>query len=230
MSRLFLILGDQLHPDPHPLLVDFDPAQDRLLMVEAGEESTHVWSYKARCALFLAAMRHRAAAFRDAGLSLDYLRLGEHEHSGLADAVGARLAEGGFRAVVMLEVGDYRVQESQRAACESRRTPLLIRPDPHFLCSLDEFNPWAGDKVQLRLEFFYRWQRQRHRILMVIRSRSAASGISMRTIVSLSAGRGLASCRRRYAFRRTTSRRGRLPMSKDISPTTPAKPSISPGR
>ena len=59
MSRLFLILGDQLHPDPHPLLVDFDPARDRLLMIEAAEESTHVWSHKARSALFLAAMRQR---------------------------------------------------------------------------------------------------------------------------------------------------------------------------
>jgi hypothetical protein len=36
MPRLFLILGDQLHPDPHPLLVDFDPARDRLLMIEAA--------------------------------------------------------------------------------------------------------------------------------------------------------------------------------------------------
>ncbi|MDD2670533.1 cryptochrome/photolyase family protein, partial [Zoogloea sp.] len=62
MSRLFLILGDQLHPDPHPLLTDFNPANDQLLMIEAGEESTHVWSHKARSALFLAAMRHRAAA------------------------------------------------------------------------------------------------------------------------------------------------------------------------
>ena len=34
-GRLFLILGDQLHPDPHPLLTDFDPADDQLLMVEA---------------------------------------------------------------------------------------------------------------------------------------------------------------------------------------------------
>ena len=38
MPRLFLILGDQLHPDPHPLLTDFDPAQDRLLMFEAAEQ------------------------------------------------------------------------------------------------------------------------------------------------------------------------------------------------
>jgi hypothetical protein len=39
VSRLFLILGEQLHPDPHPLLIDFNPASNELLMMEAGEES-----------------------------------------------------------------------------------------------------------------------------------------------------------------------------------------------
>ena len=163
-GRLFLILGDQLHPDPHPLLVDFERDRDRLLMIEANEESTHVWSHKARSALFLAAMRHRAAAFREAGLPLTYLQLGEHPHAAMADALASQIGEAS--AVVMLEAGDERLQESLIAACEAAGVPLLIRPDPHFLCSLDDFNRWAGEKSQLRLEYFYRWQRLRHDILI----------------------------------------------------------------
>nr|MBL8412540.1 cryptochrome/photolyase family protein [Dechloromonas sp.] len=166
MSRLFLILGDQLHPDPHPLLADFDAAHDRVLMVEAPAESTHVWSHKARSALFLAAMRHRAAAFRAAGLPLDYLRLGEHPHLELADALQASLQQGIYRAVLLLEAGDYRVQTALEAACAACDTPLLVRPDPHFLCSSDDFQTWAGERHVWRLEFFYRWQRKRHNILM----------------------------------------------------------------
>lgn len=42
MKRLFLILGDQLHPESHPLLADFDPARDRLPMVEAAEERRNI--------------------------------------------------------------------------------------------------------------------------------------------------------------------------------------------
>ena len=166
MSRIFLVLGDQLHPDPHPLLVDFDPADDRLLMVEASDESTHVWSHKARSALFLAAMRQRAAAFQRQGLPLDYLRLGEHSARSLAEALDVQLIDGNCTAVVMLEAGDCRLQEALLTVCAARQIPLLIRPDPHFLCSLDDFNTWAGEKTQLRLEFFYRWQRKRHQILM----------------------------------------------------------------
>ena len=158
-GRLFLILGDQLHPDPHPLLTDFDPAHDQLLMVEAASESTHVWSHKARTALFLSAMRHRAAAFRQAGQAVTYLALGEHPNTCLSQALSACLAEHRHRAVVMLEAGDWRVQEELDAACQRANIPLLIRPDPHFLCSLDDFSAWAGEKSSLRLEFFYRWQR-----------------------------------------------------------------------
>src|SRR5574343_948762 len=165
MHRLFLILGDQLHPDPHPLLDDFDPQADRLLMVEVPEESTHVWSHPARSALFLAAMRQRAAAFRKAGQPLTYLQLGEHPHPSLAAALRAEI--GPASRVVMLEAGDYRVQRAIQHACAAAGVALETRLDPHFLCTLADFNAWAGDKTNLRLEFFYRWQRKRHGILMV---------------------------------------------------------------
>jgi deoxyribodipyrimidine photolyase-related protein len=46
MKRLFLILGDQLHPDPHPLLADFNPASDQLLMVLATFNEA-IWSASA---------------------------------------------------------------------------------------------------------------------------------------------------------------------------------------
>ena len=165
-ARLFLILGDQLHPEPHPLLVDFNPAHDQILMVEAASESTHVWSHKARIALFLSAMRHRADEFRAAGLPLNYLALGEHRYTSLGAALSATLQEGDWHSVIMLEAGDWRVQEELAEVCAAAQRPLLVRPDPHFLCSLDDFNQWAGDKDNLRLEFFYRWQRKRHNILM----------------------------------------------------------------
>ena len=61
--HLVLILGDQL--DQHSCAFDgFDAAQDVVLMIEAREESTHVWSHKARTTLFLSAMRHFAESLR----------------------------------------------------------------------------------------------------------------------------------------------------------------------
>lgn len=166
MRRLFLILGDQLHPDPHPLLADFDADHDQLLMVEAAGESTHVWSHAARSTLFLAAMRHRADAFRRAGQPLVYLQLGEHPHRQLADAVAAELAHHPGAALVMLEAGDLRVQQALAAVCAASGAPLEVRPDPHFLCAVDDFKAWAGKRDELRMEYFYRGMRRRHDILM----------------------------------------------------------------
>jgi deoxyribodipyrimidine photolyase-related protein len=109
-------------------------------------------------------MRQRAAAFRAAGLALTYRQLGEHPHATIAAALIADI--GDARRVVMLEAGDYRLQQAILGACTTAGVELESRPDPHFLCSLGEFNAWAGDKANLRLEFFYRWQRKRHGILM----------------------------------------------------------------
>lgn len=44
----------------------------------------------------------------------------------------------------MLEAGDLRLQESLEATCAAAGTPLLRRPDPHFLCNSDDFFAWAG--------------------------------------------------------------------------------------
>ena len=55
------VLGDQLDLDA-AAFDGFDPALDAVWMAEVAGEATHVWSHRARIALFLAAMRH----FRDA--------------------------------------------------------------------------------------------------------------------------------------------------------------------
>ena len=57
--HLVLILGDQL--DEESSAFDgFDPLRDVVVMVEAAEEFTHVWSHKIRTTVFLSAMRHFA--------------------------------------------------------------------------------------------------------------------------------------------------------------------------
>ena len=50
--HLVIVLGDQLNHDS-AAFDDFDTATDVVVMVEAREESTHVWSHKGRTALFL---------------------------------------------------------------------------------------------------------------------------------------------------------------------------------
>lgn len=170
--RLFLVLGDQLHPDPHPLLRDVHP-HDHVLMVEAVAEATHVWSHKARIALFFSAMRHFAERWKGR-CQLTYLPIGTHKFQTISEAITdvvTRHPE--IDAICLIEPGDVRVSHSILLCADSLNCSVELMPDPHFLCSRNDFEAWAtqgGQRAEgahsLRMEFFYRWMRRRTGVLM----------------------------------------------------------------
>ena len=80
--HLVIVLGDQLNHDS-AAFDDFDVTTDVVLMVESREESTHVWSHKARTALFLSAMRHFAVELQGRDVRVDYRKLDVHRHESL---------------------------------------------------------------------------------------------------------------------------------------------------
>ena len=163
--HLVIILGDQLNPD-NPALDGFDPACDRLLMVEATGEASHVWSHKARIALFLSAMRHHAEWLRAHGMAPIYLKLGEHAYPTLEAAWTAHIAMLKPQRLIVCEPGEYRIEQSLKACAAEAGAPLVIRDDNYFLCSRAEFKRWAGNSRSLRMEFFYRNMRRQHDVLM----------------------------------------------------------------
>ncbi len=164
MRRLCLILGDQLNRDS-TLFNEFDPQQDQLWMAEVQAESQHVWSHKQRIAVFLAAMRHFAAALRAEALPLDYLVLGEHHFASLSAALAATLEQSQPEEVWLVRPGDYRVLGEIVQVCREQDIPLRQLTDKHFLSTPGEFKTWVGAK-QPRMEFWYRVLRKRYAILM----------------------------------------------------------------
>jgi deoxyribodipyrimidine photolyase-related protein len=165
LRNLVVVLGDQLDPESRALK-DFNPRTDRVWMAEVHEEASHVWSHKARIAMFLSAMRHFIQDLDDAGWPTTYHHLGQHSHDSLSQALDGDIATLQPERIVMVPAGDYRVQRAIEAVTKHYKVPLDIRPDTHFLCSLNDFNAWAGSRKQLRLESFYREIRKRTGILM----------------------------------------------------------------
>ena len=158
VRRLTVVLGDQLSWNS-AAFDGFDSAKDAVWMAEVRAESEHVPSHKARTALFLSAMRHFREALRRNGVRVEYTelaagRLGDH----LAAAVERLKPE----RVVVVEPGEYRVQQELKEACPR----LEIVDDDHFYCSRGEFRRWAAGRKQLRLEYFYREMRRKHGVLM----------------------------------------------------------------
>jgi len=73
---LVLVLGDRLSHDS-PALQSLDTQRDAVLMIEAPGEATHVWSHKARIALFLSAMRRFRDELRGRGITVHCVSLAD---------------------------------------------------------------------------------------------------------------------------------------------------------
>jgi deoxyribodipyrimidine photolyase-related protein len=165
MRALRLVLGDQLAFDSRPL-ADLDPARDAIVMIESASESTTVWSSKSRIALFLSAMRHFALEVAERGLPLLYVRLDDPLPGGFAERLDAVIATHRPETLVVSEPGEWRMLELVQRAAHTGGCTLDLRVDDHFLCSREAFATWARGRKTLRMEFFYRWMRAQHRVLV----------------------------------------------------------------
>ncbi len=165
VRHLVLVLGDQLSLRS-VAFEGFDPARDRVLMIEAREESEHVPCTKMRSAIFLSAMRHFAQDITARAWPLDYLRIGAHPFASIADALAHRLAQHAPGAVVMAEAGEWRLEQAIGACCAQAGVRLDVRDDLHFMCSRRAFAEHARGKPRLVMEAFYRRMRRQHGVLL----------------------------------------------------------------
>ena len=182
--HLVLVLGDQLD-ESSSAFDGFDPKLDTVVMIEAFEESTHVWSHKIRTTLFLSSMRHFAKELSQRGWKVDYRALDSHADKTLAAGLQAAIEIFQPQAVIGVEPGDLRVKAMLEDAIQSiaararkpgatalknaQNPPKLHiewREDKHFLCSLPQFRKWAGTSSSLRMEFFYRLMRKQYKVLV----------------------------------------------------------------
>ena len=161
MSRLVLVLGDQLTQDLASLR-DLGP-QDVVMMAELREEARYVPHHPQKIVLFLSAMRKFAAELEARGIPVLYGRLDDPETAaGIVAEVMRRAAQTGARELVVVRPGDWRLAAALEAV------PLRVRmlADDRFLCPPEVFAAWAQDRKQLRMEWFYREMRRRTGILM----------------------------------------------------------------
>ena len=164
--HLVLVLGDQL--DAKSAAFDgFDPKLDAVWMAEVVEEATHVWSHQARIALFLAAMRHFRDGLRERGFTVHYRALDDAPNAGtLGEELLATASRVTPEKLIVVQPGEWRVEQSLQTASRHLGVELEIRPDRHFLSSREEFAAHAKGRKQLRMEFFYREMRRKHGVLM----------------------------------------------------------------
>ena len=162
MKKLILILGDQLQEDSSAL-IDFNADHDEIIMIESSAEAEYVWSHKARIALFLSAMRHFAECLNKKGFPLSYYK--ENKQT-IVDVLAQHIKKHSITHLICVEPGEVRLRDALMDLAHELSIHLELRPDTHFYCGTKEFSDWAGDKKELRLEYFYRYMRKKHQVLM----------------------------------------------------------------
>lgn len=163
---LRLVLGDQLSPDLASL-AGATPA-DLILMAEVREEATYVRHHKQKIALTFAAMRSFAASLEASGLRVRYVRIDDPVSTGsIVGELERAMGEAGpFNRVILTECGEWRLQGALEAFAARSAVPVEIRTDGRFLCGHGDFETWARDRRELRMEWFYREMRRRTGLLM----------------------------------------------------------------
>lgn len=161
-TRIVLILGDQLDLNG-AALQGFNPRTDEILMIESANEARYVWSHKAKIALFLSAMRHFSQKLQALNFPLTYIK---DSPNSLIEVLKEQLLQKNVVHLVCVQPGEWRLKQAIEALSKELSIHLDMREDDHFLCSSKDFLTWVANKKELRLEYFYRFMRKTHHILM----------------------------------------------------------------
>jgi deoxyribodipyrimidine photolyase-related protein len=167
--RLHLVLGDQLS-HRSAALADLDPDRDAVWMAETHAEATHVWCHKLRLVVFFSAMRHFRDELRDKGITVHYHELTprrtDDRGDDFADILKRDVRELEPESLIVLQPGDFRVDDMLEDAADELGLDLDVREDDHFLAPLDAFAEWADGKTHLLQEHWYRRMRKQHGVLL----------------------------------------------------------------
>ncbi len=138
-----------------------------ILMMEVWDEATYVKHHKQKIVLIFSAMRHFAEELRDAGWSVDYIKLDDEGNSGSFTGEVARAIERHApREIHVVEAGEWRVQQAMEEWPDKFPCPVEILPDDRYLCTHQQFRDWAEGRKTLTMEHFYREMRKSTGLLM----------------------------------------------------------------
>ena len=165
-KTLIPVLGDQLSLNISSLDKQ-KPGDCIILMAELDEETGYVRHHKAKIAYILSAMRHHAKALQERGWSVDYVKLDDPDNSGSFTGEIARAVERhDIGALRVTEPGEWRVMAMIENWEERFGIAVTICPDDRFIATHQDFEDWAEEKKQLRMEFFYREMRRKTGLLL----------------------------------------------------------------
>ncbi|MEO0589554.1 MAG: cryptochrome/photolyase family protein [Pseudomonadota bacterium] len=138
-----------------------------VLMMEVWDEATYVKHHKQKITLIFSAMRHFANELRDAGWTVDYVKLEDEDNTGgFTGEVARAIERHSPSAIHVTEASEWRVQQAIEEWADKFACEVEILPDDRFVCDHATFRDWADGRKHLTMEHFYREMRRKTGLLM----------------------------------------------------------------
>jgi deoxyribodipyrimidine photolyase-related protein len=139
VRNLIVVLGDQLSVGLSSLAAG-DPNKDLVLLMEVQDEATYVRHHKKKIAFIFSAMRHFAEALREAGWTVDYVRLEAPGNTGsFAGEVERAIGRHNPERFIITEPGEWRVRDAMQRWSGDFQIDVQVVDDDRFICSHTEF-------------------------------------------------------------------------------------------
>ena len=134
-------------------------------MIESAKMCRKYPYHKQKIRFILSSMREFAQKLEQEGRKVHYIKL-EDGFDGFYDSLEYLSHKHSIDKIVAMESSDRKPSAKLREWCEAMGLEVEITANSLFLTSKDEFANWADVQKSLKMENFYRWQRQRLNILM----------------------------------------------------------------
>ncbi len=163
-ENLCVVFGDQLSQNITSLR-NFRKKQDKILMMEVVNETTYVNHHKKKLVLIFSAMRHFSENLKKQGYSVIYSKINNSSNTFTEELI-KQCKVTKPKKIIVTHPGEYRVLQEIKKWEKILKIPISVPDDDRFFCSIDEFEKWADNKKELKMETFYQMMRKKHHVLI----------------------------------------------------------------
>ena len=163
MSSLGIIFPDQL--SENNLVYEHLKPGDDLLLYEPIETFYKHNHHKQKLVFLLASMRN-FKAFISPRFNIIHEKIKPKQASYIASYLKELLLKKDYEEIFVTKPGDYETLSELMFFAQSHGKLLHILEDTKFISNADDFKSWSDGKKSLVQEFYYRWLRKKHSILM----------------------------------------------------------------
>ena len=161
MSSLGLVFVDQL--SKNNLVYESISTEDSLLFFEPMSSFYELPHHKQKLIYLITSLRKYIPTISHGRVIHEKVT---ENHQGLTKTLKRIFSEQQFKKLYVTKPSDYQTLKELMFFCQSNSIILNVLEDTKFVSNEEDFDLWSKGKKSLIQEYFYRWIRKKHSVLM----------------------------------------------------------------